>query len=183
MQSSAPEAAAEGGQAARQQPVGGQRGVNNIIAQNERTTDDEELKELFTFTPSGDGNAAEFLSTDMDTQVVDLYNNWLNALETIEEEQNEFIVAFESRLEERDASRIAYAEWRMDQQVQLLDTVNEWARRYDGSVAEIEGVRYELYKPGGAPKNTPRGTRVIETNYRLTPHDILNEDGTVRLTP
>ncbi len=152
----------------------------NLVRQNQNKSIDSQAGEFFTFTPADGGNnqgAQNFKPSDMDDQAKTLYNNWIEEVRQIEEDQNKFIASFDARLTERNAARQAYTEWRKDQQVQMMDVVRDWERSYDGQIAVIEGVRYELYKPGNVPRAVPRGAHVVETNHSLTPFDILDENG------
>ena len=100
----------------------------------------------------------------------------------MEEEQERYMEQFEIRLQERAANRLAYADWRENRTQEIQEFVLEWNRAYSGEVAEIGGVRYELYRPGQEiDKPAAEGTTRIVTDYGLTPYDILNtEDGTLR---
>ncbi len=158
----------------------GRPSPENLVAQTQNKSMDQQTAEFFTFTPADGGNnqgAANFKPSDMDNQAKTLYNNWIDEVRKIEEDQNKFIARFDARLTARAASRQAYNEWRQDQQTQMMDVVRDWERSYEGQIAVIEGVRYELYRPGNVPRAVPRGAHVVETNHSLTPFDILDDEG------
>lgn len=159
---------------------GGTPSPENLVRQNQNKSIDSQAGEFFTFTPADGGNnqgAQSFKPSDMDDQAKALYNNWIDEVREIEKEQDKFIARFDARLTERAARRQAYAEWREDQRVQMMDVVRDWERSYNGQIAVIEGVRYELYRPGNVPRAVPRGAHVVETNHSLTPYDILDDSG------
>lgn len=152
-----------------------------LIEQNERQSIDDQAGQFVDFTPAdgggGQGQAASFSPKDMDTQATDLYNNWLKEVRDIEKDQNKFVAQYQTNLNDRDARRVAYADWRADQRVKMQDVVKDWERSYNDKIATINGVRYELYRPGQVPKAVPRGAHIIETNHSLTPFDIMDENG------
>jgi hypothetical protein len=112
--------------------------------------------------------------------VLSAYSDSLGSLRGMEEEQQAYMVGFEDRLQERQSRRVAYADWQSDQMALIEDFVTDWNRRYNGEVAMIGGVRYELYRPGQVPARVRRETNIVVTDYRLTPYDILTEDGELR---
>jgi hypothetical protein len=151
-----------------------------LVEQNQRKSIDDQAGDFVDFTPAdggGQGQAASFSPGDMDTQATDLYNNWLKEVRAVEEEQNKTVARYQTGLNERHARRAAYADWRADQRVKMEDVVKDWERSYDDQIATINGVRYELYRPGQVPRAVPRGAHIVETNHSLTPFDIMDENG------
>jgi hypothetical protein len=112
--------------------------------------------------------------------MVTIYRSYLETLRAYEETQQYFMGQLLKDLDDRKRQRAEYAEWRQEQRDRIIDYVNEWSRRYEGNVVMIAGVRYELYSPGTVPPAAPRGANIVETDYDLTPYDLLNEDGTLR---
>lgn len=150
-----------------------------LIEANQNKSVDDQTAEFFTFTPAGggQGQASSFSPGDMDKQATDLYNNWLEEVRDIEMKQNKMVASYQANLNERETRRVAYAEWREDQQVKMQDVVKDWERSYNDQIATINGVRYELYRPGQVPRAVPRGAHIVETNHSLTPFDIMDENG------
>lgn len=116
----------------------------------------------------------------VELQVVLAYNQVESELRLMEENQQQFMVEFMNRLDNRENRRLAYDDWVLDQQLQLEEFLVEWDRQYRGDVALIGGVRYELYSPDSVPERLRRDATVVVTDFRLTPYDILNPDGTLR---
>lgn len=173
--------AATAGAGAQADPLAGMTGPNRLIAQNQNKSLDDQTGEFFTFGgEAGQAAPTEFGPEVMDGQAADLYNEWLETLREFEAEQQRFMVQLDERLTRRDIDRKAYDEWRAEQLRLVTERVDDWARRYDGSVAIINNQRFELYKPGEVPRSVPAGTTIVETNFRLTPYDILDEGGKLR---
>lgn len=156
--------------------------ANRLVEQNQGRSMDDQLGSFFSAPPDGNqqGGPTAFPATMMDDQVRLIYQCFLRQVRIIEQEQDEYMIAFDQRLSERQIARIAYDEWRQDREVALRDHVNDWFRRYEGSISVIDGVRYELYRPGQAPGAVTRGARVVESNANITPYDIMNDDGTLK---
>jgi hypothetical protein len=156
----------------------------NIINYGSQTSIDDQTSDLIFGAPSADAGAADQESLDpsvITKQVVLVYNNRLEDLRSLESDQESFYIEFLDRLADRKTKRLAYADWRNDQERQIEDSIIDWNRRYNGSVANIGGVRYELYRPGAVPENVQRDSVVVVTEFDLTPFDILNpEDGTLK---
>ncbi len=114
--------------------------------------------------------------------VIDMYESAVGRVRDMEASQEEFMIGLSERLVDRAERRVAYAEWREEQRDSLRDFVVDWDRRYRGSVAMVEGRRFELYRPGDVPIDTPANAFVVVTDtMNLTPYDVLNPaDGTIR---
>lgn len=155
--------------------------VNRLVEQTQNRSLDSQLGDFFS-TGDGPGEAAptEFPPSQMDAQAELLYNCFSDGVKEIEDRQYRFMIDLDERLTERELARIAYQEWRKDQSLSMEAHVKDWARKYDGDVAVIEGVRYELFRPGKVPKAVMRGANVVESEGRLTPFDVLDEDGILR---
>jgi hypothetical protein len=149
---------------------------------NENRSLDDQLQDfnpLADTRPGGQGRVV-FDPKQIDDQTVSIFQAYEEALRRYETEQEGFIQSLIADLDQRALQREAYAEWRRSQLDIVMDFVNEWNRRYEGQVTVVAGVRYELYRPDAVPTETVRGAIVITTDYDLTPHDILNSDGTLR---
>lgn len=171
------------------QPAGGEAGgvaasgggAERLVAQTQNQSLDDQAGGFFEFNLGGGGQNAGIPASTITDQVVTAYDAVLTRLREIEAEQEDFMTAFEARLIERNTRRIAYADWKADREQVLDDFIKEWNRRYSGKVSVINGVRYELYRPGEAPEVFPRNTTPVVTDYDLTPYDIVNpEDGTLK---
>ncbi|MEQ8821913.1 MAG: hypothetical protein RLY93_16890 [Sumerlaeia bacterium] len=156
-------------------------GANRLVEQTQNQSLDDQVGGFFV-SPQADGQnqPAGFPPSTIETQVVDLYNTKLTELRQMEEEQQYFMAGFLTRIQERINRRLAYQDWLNDQQLLLREFAQDWNRRYNGDVEMIGGVRYELYAPGNVPNRVPRNTNVVITDHRLTPYDILTEDGQLR---
>lgn len=111
------------------------------------------------------------------TQVISMYERAQDELVTIEDDQNAFMDEMMTGIEDRANARDAYKDWREARQQAIEDFLNnDWRRRYEGEVAMVGGVRYELYRPGSQPSSVPRDVRVVVTDtMRLTPFDLIDE--------
>lgn len=164
---------------------GPQSGQNNIINEASSTSLDDQTSNLI-FGPSdgGGGNQGQqniFGPEVLTNQIVDIYNAKVEELRTLEQTQETEYKEFIDRLAKRKTRRLAYADWIDDQERQIEEAVLDWDRKYNGRVANIGGVRYELYRPGQVPENVQRDAIVVVTDFALTPYDILNpEDGTLK---
>ncbi|MBI5153701.1 hypothetical protein HZA57_00555 [Candidatus Poribacteria bacterium] len=168
----------EGGAATSQR-----RGAEVLVAANQNRSLDDQVGDFNPFSGiGGDGNAnpTAFPPETIGRQVVTQYNDALNRLRGMESDQEEFMAGFIARIIERSNRRLAYKDWREDQQMLLEDYIADWNRRYNGDVVLIGGVRYELYRPGAVPASVPRDSNVVVTDFRLTPYDILTEEGRLR---
>ena len=163
-------------------PGAGRVPLENYATQT--SLDDQTSDLIFgSSSPGGGNNAPSSLDPDVITrQVVAVYNQRLEDLRSLEADQEEFYSNFLDRLAERKTMRLAYADWRNDQEMQIEEAIRDWDRRYNGSVANIGGVRYELYRPGQVPEGGgQRDAVVVVTEFDLTPYDVLNpEDGTLK---
>jgi hypothetical protein len=114
--------------------------------------------------------------------VIDMFDTAQGRVRDLEARQEEFMAGLAERLVDRAERRVAYADWRDEQRTSLRDFVLDWDRRYRGSVAMVEGRRFELYRPGNVPADNPVNAFVVITDtMSLTPYDILNpSDGTLR---
>ncbi|CAN5439065.1 hypothetical protein BH09SUM1_BH09SUM1_32810 [soil metagenome] len=149
---------------------------------NENRSLDNQLKD-FNPLPDTRGGGQGRVVLDpkvMDDQAVTVYQSYLKTLRGYEKDQAKFMKDMAEGLDQREAARQAYRDWRANQLIIVKDFVNEWNRRYEGQVTTIAGVRYELYRPESAPTRTVRGANVVKTDFGLTPYDLLNEDGTLR---
>ncbi len=167
-----------------QQQGTGLDGQTNIVNYASQTSLDDQTSDLLFGPNPGAGQQQQADSLDpsvMTDQIVKVYNSRLQDLRNLENEQESFYTEFLDRLAERKTQRLAYVDWRNDQERAIEDAVIDWNRRYNGSVANIGGVRYELYRPGAVPDNVQRDSVVVVTEFDLTPFDILNpEDGTLK---
>lgn len=170
--------------AANGQQPGSLDGQTNIVNYASSTSLDDQTSDLIFGSPTPGGQQQQPSTLDpsvMTKQVVKVYNDRLADLRNLENSQETFYTDFLERLAERKTRRLAYADWRNDQERNVEDAIIDWNRRYNGSVANIGGVRYELYRPGGVPENVQRDAVVVVTEFDLTPFDILNpEDGTLK---
>jgi hypothetical protein len=165
-----------------EEDTGRAKAPDNIYNEN-RSLDDQ----LADFNPlpdtrSGSQGNQVIDPEQMNIQAAGIYRDFLISLRDQEEFQRLYMVQLKNDLDRREQRREAYAEWRESLKLQLKDYVEEWARRYDGKIVNIAGVRYELYKPGEVPEKVHRDAHIVETEYGLTPYDLLNEDGTIRLS-
>jgi hypothetical protein len=133
----------------------------------------------------GGGSSAQIAPVTVQTlqrDVINMYETAVGRVRDLETRQEEFMNEMSARLVDRAERRVALAEWRRERQDSLRDFVVDWDRRYRGSVAMVEGRRFELYRPGAVPADTPVNAFVVVTDtMTLTPFDILNpSDGTVR---
>jgi len=114
--------------------------------------------------------------------VIDMYETAVGRVRDLESRQEQLMNEMSERLVDRAERRVAYAEWRTEQRDSLREFVLDWDRRHRGSVAMVEGRRFELYRPGDAPADSPANAFVVITDtMNLTPYDILNPaDGTIR---
>ncbi|MDK2970848.1 MAG: hypothetical protein PWP23_603 [Candidatus Sumerlaeota bacterium] len=185
----APETPDEAGQAGTTTTAGfsdGKGGVDspNMINDAESRSLDSQANDFNPFAglgAGGTGGASAFSPKTIMDQIVPLYQAKLDQLRTMEKEQEDFMKEFEGRLLSRQTRRLAYVDWLQDRKQLVEEFVEDWNRRYNGDVAVIGGVRYELYRPGNVPRNVHKDATVIVTDYRLTPYDILNpEDGTLK---
>ncbi len=170
-----------GEQAQQQRFVSQEGSVERLVEKTQNRSLDSQLGDFFTPESAGQqAGPTEFPPSQMDAQAELLYNCHLEGVRAIEERQNRFMVELIDRLTDRQIARAAYQDWREDQQAAMIEMVNDWARQYDGTVAVIEGVRYELFRPGEVPANVMRGANVVESEGRLTPFDVIDEDGILR---
>lgn len=157
--------------------------AERLVEKNQFRSMDDQVGDFFT---PGGGNEAggqqqvAWTHEDLDKQATSLYQAYAQDLKELEEDQLKYLVQLDARLGEREIQRKAYDDWRLDQQFDLQAVVEDWQRRYEGQVSVIDGVRYELYRPGTVPNAVTRGAQIVETNFVLTPYDILNEDGTLK---
>jgi hypothetical protein len=157
----------------------------NLVAANQNRSLDDQVGDFNPFAGAGAGMAggggSNFRPDTIIDQIVPLFQAKRDELRTMEERQEEFMVAFENRLLQRQTRRLAYVDWLDDRRQIVEEFVEDWNRRYSGDVTMIGGVRYELYRPGNVPRNVHKDATVIVTDHRLTPYDILNpEDGTLK---
>ncbi len=156
----------------------------NIINDAQNRSLDSQVNDFNPFAGLGGGQDSTFPPEVISSQVVRIYTELEEKLRGLEEDQEAFMEAFEGRIAERMTKRKAYLDWRIDQEQLLEDFVFDWNRRYNGNVAMIGGVRYELYRPGEVPSVVHRDATVVVTDYALTPYDIINpEDGTLKEPP
>lgn len=160
--------------------VGGDGRPRNIY--NENRSLDEQLTDFNPLPDTRQGTQGQSVldPEQMNAQSVALYKQYMVALRDHEKQQQQFTNQLLVDINRRRDARNSYAAWRDSQLQNVLAWVSEWNRRYSGKVAEIEGVRYELYAPDNVPQFAPRGANVVVTDFDLTPYDILNEDGTLR---
>ena len=149
---------------------------------NENRSLDDQLADFSPVPDTRQGNqGAQVIDPAiMDANMVTIYQDLLATLRDYEEEQVAFMRQLNNDLLTREREREAYQDWRETQKEELLAYLDEWIRGYEGKVVTIAGVRYELYKPGEVPPSTRRGANIVETEFGLTPHDLLNQDGTLR---
>ncbi|MBX3729703.1 MAG: hypothetical protein KF858_11005 [Candidatus Sumerlaeia bacterium] len=157
----------------------------NLVAANQNRSLDNQVGDFNPFAGVGAGMAGgpggNFRPDTIIDQIVPLFQEKRDELRTMEERQEEFMLAFEGRLLQRQTQRLAYIDWLDDRRQIVEEFVEDWNRRYSGDVTVIGGVRYELYRPGNVPRNVHKDATVIVTDHRLTPYDILNpEDGTLK---
>jgi hypothetical protein len=166
---------------AQQRFVSQEGTVNRLVEKTQNRSLDSQLGDFFsTGQQGGEAGPREFPPSQMDAQAEALYNCLSEGVRSIEDRQYRSMIELDSRLAEREIARNAYKEWREDQSKTMEALVKDWARKYDGDVAVIEGVRYELFRPGKVPKAVMRGANVVESEGRLTPYDVLDEDGILR---
>lgn len=123
------------------------------------------------------GAAGQSLTETIVTQVIGMYERAQDELVELEEQQQSFMEDMVAGIQTRAERRDAYREWREARQQAVEDFLNnDWRRRYEGEVAMVGGVRYELYRPGTQPSAVPRNVRVVVTDtMRLTPFDLIDE--------
>lgn len=133
--------------------------------------------------PGGQGNQS--VTEKVVGQILGAYERAQDELASLEEDQNTFMQDLLTGIETRADRRNSYKEWREARQQAVEDYLNnDWRRRYDGEVAMVGGVRYELYRPGSEPTTVPRNVRVvISDTMRLTPFDLIDEKTGLVLNP
>jgi hypothetical protein len=86
-------------------------------------------------------------------------------------------LAYQQRLQNRANQREAYAKWLDGQKEEVIAFATQWARKLRGEEVTIDG---NLYLISSEPlRHVPRNAVNIVTN-RLTPYDIVNDNGTLK---
>ena len=95
----------------------------------------------------------------------------------IDEEKHEETLAYQQRLVNRANLREAYNAWLEEQKGLVLEFAGQWLKKMRGEEVTIDG---NLYLISSEPlRRVPRNAVNIVTN-KLTPYDIVNEDGTLK---
>ncbi|MCB2156921.1 hypothetical protein KQI84_18750 [bacterium] len=153
----------------------------NMVNYASQTSMDDQVSDIFVSPSTNEGGGPPtFPPSTIENQVIQVYNDQLQKLRDMEKDQKDFMEKFDRRLLDRKNQRIAYEYWKDNQEMLLEEFVQDWNRRYEGQVAVIGGVRYELYRPGEVPERVRRDSNVVVTDYRLTPYDILTDEGELR---
>ncbi len=82
-------------------------------------------------------------------------------------------------LRERQEQRAKYAEWMGDRQNLVQEYAKDWARKYDGTEFDVDGVQF-LVSEKKPLENVPSNTRNIVVDKQVVPYDLLNDDGTLK---
>lgn len=175
-------------------PVGGAapgaagpyRGPEALVAANQNRSLDEQTGDFFRFGSSGAAGdtAAQgpIKREDIKKQVDELYEVIKGQAKELDEKIYKMAIEFVKGLEERRDQRNAYRTWLDEQKDLVVETAMEWGKRQQGELVEVDGVRYELYSPVlGMPKGEGRADVVRVISESLSPYDILNPDGSLRL--
>lgn len=95
----------------------------------------------------------------------------------VEEEKHDEDLAYQQRLVNRANSREAYDTWLEGQKELVQEFAQHWLKKMSGEEVTIDG---NLYLISSEPlRRVPRNAVNIVTN-KLTPYDIVNEDGTLK---
>jgi hypothetical protein len=95
----------------------------------------------------------------------------------IDEETHEGHLAYQQRLVNRANLREAYSVWLNGEKELVLEFARQWLRKMRGEEVTIDGNFY-LISSEPLPR-VPRDAVNIVTN-KLTPYDIVNDDGTLK---
>lgn len=84
-----------------------------------------------------------------------------------------------NNLRERQEDRDRYAQWVGDRAEMVKEFAQDWARKYDGSQLDVDGVQF-LVSEREPMAEVPINARNIVVDETVVPHDLLNEDGTLK---
>ena len=111
------------------------------------------------------------------TQLTGLLLAFYQQAGEIDEDKHEEILAYQQRLVNRANLREAYNDWLEGQKELVLEFSGQWLKKMRGEEVTIDG---NLYLISSEPlRRVPRNAVNIVTN-KLTPYDIVNEDGTLK---
>jgi len=113
----------------------------------------------------------------LQTQLVGLLLALYQQAGEIDEEKHEEVLTYQQRLVNRANLREAYNAWLEEQKELVLEFAGQWLKKMRGEEVTIDG---NLYLISSEPlRRVPRNAVNIVTN-KLTPYDIVNEDGTLK---
>ncbi len=87
--------------------------------------------------------------------------------------------AIMNQIRQRQEKRDQYAEWIEDRKGMLQEFAQDWARKYDGSQINVDGVQF-LVSEKEPIDGVPANARSIVVDQTIVPYDLLNEDGTLK---
>lgn len=113
----------------------------------------------------------------LQTQLTGLLLAFYQQAGEVDEETHEETLAYQQRLVNRANLREAYNAWLEGQKELVLEFSGQWLKKMRGEEVTIDG---NLYLISSEPlRRVPRDAVNIITN-KLTPYDIVNEDGTLK---
>ena len=108
--------------------------------------------------------------------IMRIYGEAAFALDAVKHDQYWGVI---NSIRQRQEDRDKYAEWLGDRQELVNEYAQEWARKYDGSEFDVDGVQF-LVSERQPIKNVPPNARNIVIDKQVVPYDLLNEDGTLK---
>jgi len=108
-----------------------------------------------------------------------LYQIYQDAAYAITADEHDRYFGLINRLRERQEDRDRYYAWIEDRKAMVIDFATDWARKYDGTEFDIDGVTYLV---SGEPlAGVPETARNLVIDRMVTPYDILEPDGSRKM--
>ena len=98
-----------------------------------------------------------------------------------EERENELYKNFQqmiSDIDEREVNQEKYQKWLDGKRTELHNFANDWRKADEGDVFTVDGTLFVVTKDPA--ENLPLNSVNVLKGERVTPQDILNEDGSVK---
>jgi hypothetical protein len=108
-----------------------------------------------------------------------MYRLYRQAALAVTAEEHDTYYGLIDRLRERQEDRDRYYAWLEDRRRLVIDFTEEWARKFDGSEFNVDGVMY-LVSVGEPLMSVPRNARNVVIDRVVTPYDLLEDSGRLK---
>lgn len=110
--------------------------------------------------------------------VYDQREVFIDAAQALEENLYQSFIEMLNNIEQRQVNQERYEEWLAEKREQVAEFAETWRKLREGDTLLIDGT---LFLVTSEPLDTPPLDAVnVIKQQRLTPQDLLNEDGTVK---